>query len=125
MNPPMSVIESTNRFREECDKIGCFINECLERSKENITMKEVYDAYKIWVSDNGYAYEGKLKFKSALEKKGILSDKGTVRGNTIKNVIIGYSLKQEYQNKEYNNSSRPSRINESEEDYFNGRNDIF
>lgn len=62
-----------------------------------MTMKELYDVYKKWASNNGYAYEGKYKFKKVLEKKNMQQKTGTVNNNTYSNVIIGYTLKSEYQ----------------------------
>ncbi len=97
IKPPKCVMEATNRFMEDCDKIGCFISECLEKSGKNMTMKDLYDVYRKWTSDNGYACEGKYNFKRALESKNILQKTGTINGNTYSNVIVGYTLKSEYQ----------------------------
>ena len=97
MIPPQSVIEATARFRKNCDKIGCFIDECLENTGKNMTMKDLYEVYRIWSVGNGYAYERKYRFKDILKNKHILQPTGTINGNTYSNVIIGYTLKPEYQ----------------------------
>lgn len=99
MTPPLVIKEATARFREDCDKIGCFLKDSLEYTGKNMTMKDLYDVYKQWTSDNGYGCEGKYNFKSALESKNMLQKSGTVNGNTYSNVIIGYTLKAEYQSK--------------------------
>lgn len=112
ITPPQIVIDATVQFRKDCDKIGCFISECLENSGKNMTMKDLYDAYKKWATDNGFAYEGKRKFKAVLEKKNILQKTGTINGNTYSNVIVGYTLKSEYQsdNTYTEPIHRPSRV---------------
>lgn len=112
MTPPQTVIDATVRFRKDCDKIGCFISECLENSGKNMTMKDLYDAYKKWATDNGFAYEGKRKFKAVLEKKNLLQKTGTINGNTYSNVIVGYTLKSEYQSDNTYSEPihRPSRV---------------
>lgn len=118
ITPPQIVIDATVRFRKDCDKIGCFVSECLENSDKNMTMKDLYDAYKKWATDNGFAYEGKRKFKAVLEKKNILQKTGTINGNTYSNVIVGYTLKSEYQSDnthiqaEYD--TRPPRVDDSD-----------
>lgn len=107
MTPPKCVIEATNRFREQCDKIGCFFTDCLERSNDKITMSELYEVYKKWTADNGYGCEGKYNFKAILEKKKLLQRTATINGNTRSNVIVGYTLKSECQPKD---TYRPPRV---------------
>lgn len=99
MTPPQSVIQATARFREDCDKVGCFISECLENTGKNTTLKDVYEAYQKWTAENGYGCESKTKFKSELESKNLVSKTGTVAGKTEYNVIKGYTIVSESEQK--------------------------
>lgn len=90
--PPEDVINATSEYRSNSDKIGNFIAECLEESKNNCMAKEVYEIYQNWCKDNGYGAENKSNFFAELRSKGILAQTGTVNRITKKNVIIGYQL---------------------------------
>lgn len=93
MIPPQAVIDATDRFREDCDKVGCFIDDCLENSESNIKFKDLYEAYQQWTHNNGYACEQKSQFKVYLNERNMLSRTGTIDGKTERNVIKGYSIK--------------------------------
>lgn len=95
MTPPQSVIDATDCFREDCDKVGCFIEDCLERSESNIKFKDLYEAYQQWTRGNGYACEQKSQFKVYLNERNILSRTGTVNGKTERNVIKGYAIRSD------------------------------
>lgn len=96
MLPPQSVVDATKRFREDCDKVWCFLSECLESTGGNIKLKDVYEAYQKWTQDNGFGCEGKVLFKVFLEERHVLSKTGTVEGKTERNVIKGYTIRSEY-----------------------------
>lgn len=95
MTPPQSVIDATARFREDCDKVGCFIDDCLEVSDSNIKFKDLYEAYQQWTHKNGYACEQKSQFKVYLDERNMLSRTGLIDGKTVRNVIKGYALNNE------------------------------
>lgn len=93
MSPPQSVIDATSRFREDCDKVSCFIEDCLEHSDSNIKFKDLYEAYQRWTLGNGYACEQKSQFKVYLNEKNMLSRTGLIDGKTARNVIKGYAIR--------------------------------
>ena len=96
MNPPEAVIQSTERYRQNFDKLTNFISDCLERSENNITMSTLYRVYQKWANENKIACEGKQAFKQNLIAKNLFSETGTVNGKTERNVIKGFSIKREY-----------------------------
>lgn len=94
--PPESVRRATNAYKENSDKIGSFISECLVmKITDNLTVKEVYDTFRKWCSANGYRTEGKTVFKELLSGKVPVSETGTVRGKTVHNVVMGYTFTPE------------------------------
>lgn len=90
--PPQCIIEATTTYRSASDKIGNFIQECLEESSKNCKAKDVYEEYQEWCKLNGYGVENKGNFFDDLKSKGLLSDFGKVEGNTYKNVVKGYEI---------------------------------
>ena len=93
LSVPPAVKNATDEYRKKSDKIQNFIDECLFKSEgNNLTAKEVYAEFEKWCQSNGYGTENKQNFLDELRSKGILSQTGTVRGKTVKNVVKGYSL---------------------------------
>lgn len=96
MNPPQAVIQSTEQYRQNFDKLTNFMSDCLEPSDNNITMNALYRVYKKWANENKIACEGKQAFKQNLIAKNLLSKTGTVDGKTERNVIEKFAIKKEY-----------------------------
>jgi phage/plasmid-associated DNA primase len=95
-NPPECVKSATDTYRQNSDKIGSFIEECLEKKDIcNLTVKETYDTYRRWCSANGFRTEGKTVFKELLSSKVPVLERGTVRGKTCFNVVNGFTFTQE------------------------------
>lgn len=93
LKPPMSVGIATRQYAQQSDKIGNFIDECLEeRQGGGCTAKEAYDVYKKWCSDCGYYAEGKQKFMELLRGKNLLKPTATLNGKTAFNVIADYEV---------------------------------
>lgn len=96
MNPPQAVIQSTEQYRQNFDKLTNFMSDCLEPSKNNITMNALYRVYQKWANENKIACEGKQAFKQNLIAKNVFSETGTVDGKTERNVIKEFAIKKEY-----------------------------
>lgn len=95
--PPDDVINATADYRIISDKIGNFIAERLEESPDhNLSAKIVYEMYSDWCKDNGYGQENKGNFFAELRTKGLLVPSGTVNGRTIRNVVVGYTVSNDY-----------------------------
>lgn len=92
LEPPEAVRSATNSYRTDSDKIGNFINECLNKTGRNSKAKDIYDAYAKWCDDNGYGCENKGNFFSELKGKGLFAASGTVDGKTARNIVRGYTL---------------------------------
>lgn len=93
VEPPESVIQATEEYRRDSDKLGKFISECLEyKNGRNIQAKIVYDAYSEWCSSNGYGTENKGNFFADLKAKGLFAESGTVNGVTARNVVKNHVL---------------------------------
>lgn len=96
IKPPASVIKATAAYKNESDKIQNYINDCLRESDvANLSLKELYEVFRKWCSVNGYKPEGKKVFREMFTAKLPISDTGTVRGNTMYNVLIGYTFTEE------------------------------
>ena len=91
--PPQSVIDASNQYRSQSDKIANYIDDCLTVNASSvITGKAAYGYFVSWCSSNGYRCENKKNFFQYLKQKGLLQDSGTIKGVTVRNVITGYSL---------------------------------
>ena len=103
--PPEAVRIATEAYRELSDKVGLFIGEVLEpKPGNNLPAGKVYDLYQHWCSDNGYGRENKSNFFSELKAKGVFLPSGTVCGKTVRNVVSGYDVGNDFE--EYDNGSR-------------------
>ena len=92
LEPPQSIIDSTNKYRKNSDKIGNFIEDCLVPSETNLAAKDVYEVYEEWCKSCGYGIEGQRNFYSELKTKNIHKESGTVNGITIRNIVHGHSF---------------------------------
>lgn len=84
---PESVIRSTNYYRDQSDRIGKFLQECIEPSDTALAANKVYIYYVQWCKSSEIPPESKSAFYDELRIKGILSEKGTVDGVTVRNVL--------------------------------------
>lgn len=87
-----SIKKATEQYKLDMDKIRNFVNDCLIESSANTAVSDAYVRYSAWCHSNNYGVEGKRNFVADLKSKGLWSPSGTVRGRTIKNVILGYSI---------------------------------
>lgn len=88
-----SVGIATAQYAEQSDKLGNFIDECLEESSGNsCTAKEAYEVYRQWCASSGYFAEGKQKFFDLLRIKNLLKGAATIEGKTVRNVIENYII---------------------------------
>lgn len=90
--PPKCVLNDIDEYRNTNDKVKLFIEECLIHSKENLSGKNTYMHYKEWLTQNGYPIENRHQFFSYLRENNIMVSQGTVKGKTVKNVLLGYSI---------------------------------
>lgn len=72
-NAPPCVIEASQMYREECDRVGEFIQECCElHPSATVSVADLYEAYQQWDNPNGESTSvTNISFKQQLETKGI------------------------------------------------------
>lgn len=92
LEPPETVKSATSDYRQQSDKIGNFINECLEKTGKNSKAKDIYEVYIKWCEDNGYGCENKGNFFAELKNKNIFATTGTINGKTYRNIVKGYEI---------------------------------
>lgn len=93
LNPPPCVVQATASYRDNSDKIKCFLGDCMipdQTGRESLA--DVYMAYVTWCTASGYAPGSKRTFKNEMKKRGMFLDQGTVKGQTRRNLIIGHRL---------------------------------
>lgn len=101
LTPPDAVRDATNDYREKSDKIKLFIDDCfVEDNTSTIKMNDVYTEYVSWCHTNGYGTESKRNFFEELKTKGLVSDTGTIRGQTVRNVVKGYRIERDMSSSE-------------------------
>jgi len=94
-DPPDAITSATDAYRRTSDKMGNFIEECLQKTERNSTAGAVYKRYQTWCEDNGFGTENKRSFFDELRAKGIFAETGTVNNLTAKNVVKGYEIIRE------------------------------
>lgn len=96
LKAPETIRNATSDYQRRSDKIGNFIDECLERDdKRSVTVSSVYEEYKSWCISGGMGVDGKRSFIADLRSKNMVSDRGTVDGVSMFNVIKGYRIREE------------------------------
>ena len=97
LRPPAAVVKATANYRKQSDKIGEYLEDCLEKSsKSGVKAGDVYAAYQGWCRESGYGAEGKRNFFSDLQRRGLFADHGTIGGKTVRNIVPGYVLREKY-----------------------------
>ena len=92
---PEEVKTATAEYKKSNDKFQIFFDEQLVKSHKNITLADIYNSYKKWCEENGFAPQSKRIIKAKLKAKGIFRDSGTVDSITRSNVVVGYELKED------------------------------
>ena len=93
LEPPKVVMAATEDYRNDSDKVGKFIADCLEKTPgENCKAGDVYFIYQTWCDANGYGCENKANFFAELRYKKIFADAGTVGDEWYKNIVRGYRI---------------------------------
>ena len=96
LKPTSAIIEATADYRQESDKVGKFLAECLEPANENMMAGTAYEVYEQWCRACGYGCENQGNFFAELRAKNLISKSGTVNGITRLRVIKGYKVVKEW-----------------------------
>jgi putative DNA primase/helicase len=92
---PAAVIEATERFRKNSDRMEQFMDECMKPSERNTPGQTAYKTFREWVQAAGGQPIGKKGFFVELRRLGVLAATATVNGKTEKNVLVGYEIANE------------------------------
>ena len=87
---PESVKAAIEDYRKDSDKLGLFMEECLEKTGKNSKGGEVYGRYSSWCLENGFTPMNKTNFFDELKSKGLFSKRARVNGEICSNVLVGY-----------------------------------
>lgn len=99
VKPAKAVIQATQEYRQDSDKLQKFIDECLRYDPgQVITVKILYENYTAWCKDCGYGVENRSNFTQDLKIKGLYSDHGKIHKVTYHNVVKDYSIIKDYTN---------------------------
>ena len=98
LTPPRSVIDATNDYQKNSDKIGLFFDECMVKTGKNSTIKDVFSCFSLWCRGSGLEPGGRQSFTDDLRNRGLFAEHGTVCGKTAKRVVIGYEIAPQYSN---------------------------
>jgi putative DNA primase/helicase len=94
---PQSVIDATNEYSHDSNKIQLFADECLEeRGNSDVKTSEIYAAYREWCGINGCYPESNRNFNQALRSFGTVIRKRPADGGEKTTLLIGYRLKSEF-----------------------------
>ena len=95
--PPQSVVDATNTYYHDSDKIAQFAEDCLiaDPGAETRTA-EIYDAYRTWCAGNGCCVENNRNFVAELRKfdVGKVIRKRPRSGGEKTTVLMGYALRE-------------------------------
>jgi len=74
LRAPEEVRQATGEYREEMDVLGAFLDECCKfGSEENVSARELYEAYAQWCTDTGEQQETQRKFGRRLTERGVFT----------------------------------------------------
>lgn len=97
LTPPTAVQQATSEYRQDSDKLSCFLSECMAvDASKNTSAKEVFEKYGEWCNENNYGCENKQNFFGILKSKNLFALTGTVNGKTMRNVVRGYTFDTDF-----------------------------
>jgi P4 family phage/plasmid primase-like protien len=72
LKPPTAVIEASKQYKDDCDILGDFFNECCEFERSAaLTAKELYAAYKTWAERAGERVRSQKALATILVERGL------------------------------------------------------
>jgi putative DNA primase/helicase len=91
---PKSVVEATEAYSHESNKIAQFADERLEADPDAETRTAaVYDEYRQWCGDNGCYTENSRNFNHELRKFGTVVRRRPKNGGEKTTLLIGYKVR--------------------------------
>ncbi|MCR5235532.1 MAG: DNA primase [Lachnospiraceae bacterium] len=99
LEPPLCVVNATNQYRENSDKLSLFVDDTLIEDNDSIiSANELYKNYAQWCRENNYGEESKRTFLDELRAHNMLCSTGTIKGKTVRNVVKGFKIDTDFVN---------------------------
>jgi putative DNA primase/helicase len=96
LKPPKAVLESTQSYARESNKVMQFMEEMLiQDPKAETRTAKVYDAYRTWCGRNGLFPENNRNFNHELRKVANVARKRPKAGGNSTTLLLGYRLNVE------------------------------
>lgn len=93
LTPPDCVYKATKDYSTTIDKIGNFIEDCMEYEKDAKCDGAIaYDVYRSWCDANGYTKSSARTFYQDLKDNGVLIDNGKIGAKRVRNRINDYKV---------------------------------
>ena len=92
LKPPKPVVDATEAYRQESDKVQMFIDECLEPKPDGeLRTKIVYAIYREWCIGNGLIAESVRNFNTSLQKYGQVVRRRPRGGGGMTTLFLGFA----------------------------------
>lgn len=94
LQPPQSVINATDQYRLDSDKIARFISDEMEEGRDyEVRTSEAYERYKSWCIRNGFNYGSIKTWNGEMQNAVTVKRKRPTAGGSPTTLIVGYRLK--------------------------------
>ncbi len=94
LKEPEQVKAALDQYRQQSDKIGLFLADCFEEEKCAVfPAGEAYRIFEDWCGQNGRGVDGKQNFFGKLRQRKAFRESATIKGKTVRNVLMGYAPK--------------------------------
>lgn len=92
LTSPRSVLEATEDYHTESDRVGNFLSECILMTTGCFApTREVFERYKIWAAASGLYPGREQDFKRAMEQRGIAVSRPRIDGKQV-TAYVGWRL---------------------------------
>ena len=97
LSAPQSVIDATEAYQFDGDKIHQFFVEAMEINADaRIKGSDVYRAYTLYCQLNGLRALSKQNFFQELRKRDVLQKSATINHATCRNVVVGFQFNHDW-----------------------------
>ena len=94
LSEPKAVIDATSMYKTAKEILELYIHDALVPSPDGLMkIKDFYEHYVEWCEGRGMVPQPKRKIMASMRIKGLLRERATINGQTIRNVVKGYCEK--------------------------------
>jgi len=96
LNPGAAIVRATNEYAGECDSLGQFMEQCMEKDPTAYTLTRVCrEEYNKWCIENGYETESAVGFAQLMRQHATIGKKRTKETGSTTSVIFGWRFKNQ------------------------------